>query len=185
MLDPNASVRRFPNARFAAGEKEAIKVISEMLGGGRRQRGQGLVEYALILVLSTRGEVGRSRALDRLQMERSSCATFTSPATRPSSYNMIGRSRFSIGRGNRLAGSCHETDRAASASSCERHSRFDSGQLVQGMCGWQDYAVVSPVSSSPTPVPPGVSIEAALSVLGLNGLTAYFGLLEIGRPQPG
>jgi NADPH-dependent curcumin reductase CurA len=66
------------------------------------------------------------------------------------------------------------------------HPNFEPGQLVQGLFGWQDYIVVVPgKGSSPTPVPPGVPIEAAMSVLGLNGLTAYFGLLEIGRPQMG
>lgn len=66
-----------------------------------------------------------------------------------------------------------------------RHDRFESGQVVQGMLGWQDFAVVNPDSSMLTPLFPGVPIEATLGVLGLNGLTAYFGLLEIGRPQPG
>ncbi|HKA51709.1 MAG TPA: NADP-dependent oxidoreductase [Candidatus Dormibacteraeota bacterium] len=66
-----------------------------------------------------------------------------------------------------------------------RHRRFESGQVVQGILGWQDFAVVNPDSSMLTPVLPGVPIDASLSVLGLNGLTAYFGLLEIGRPQPG
>ena len=67
-----------------------------------------------------------------------------------------------------------------------RGSRFMPGQLVQGMLGWQDYAVVTPQSgSSLAPLLPGVPIEASLSVLGMNGLTAYFGLLEIGRPQQG
>jgi NADPH-dependent curcumin reductase CurA len=66
-----------------------------------------------------------------------------------------------------------------------RDDRFEPRQLVQGMLGWQDFAVVSPASSRLTPLLPGVPIEASLDVLGLNGLTAYFGLLEIGRPQPG
>jgi NADPH-dependent curcumin reductase CurA len=66
-----------------------------------------------------------------------------------------------------------------------RDGRFESGQLVQGMLGWQDFAVVSAESSTLTPLLPGIPIEASLNVLGLNGLTAYFGLLEIGRPQSG
>jgi NADPH-dependent curcumin reductase CurA len=64
--------------------------------------------------------------------------------------------------------------------------RFKPGQLVQGLFGWQDYVVTAPgTPSAPAPVPPGVPIETTMSVLGLTGLTAYFGLLEIGRPQPG
>jgi NADPH-dependent curcumin reductase len=67
-----------------------------------------------------------------------------------------------------------------------REPRFRPGQLVQGLFGWQDYAVARPGTlSAPTAVPEGVPIETAMSILGLTGLTAYFGLLEIGRPQPG
>jgi NADPH-dependent curcumin reductase CurA len=67
-----------------------------------------------------------------------------------------------------------------------KEPRFKEGQLVQGLFGWQDYALARPgTESAPTPVPPGVPIETAMSALGMTGLTAYFGLLEIGRPQPG
>jgi NADPH-dependent curcumin reductase CurA len=64
-------------------------------------------------------------------------------------------------------------------------ARYEVGRLVQGMLGWQDFAIGKPDSVLLTPLLPGVPIEASLNVLGLNGLTAYFGLLEIGRPQPG
>ncbi len=67
-----------------------------------------------------------------------------------------------------------------------RAPRFSPGQLVQGLFGWQDYAIVSPGSpAAPAPLPPDVPIETAMSALGLTGITAYFGLLEVGRPQPG
>jgi NADPH-dependent curcumin reductase CurA len=67
-----------------------------------------------------------------------------------------------------------------------RHPGLRPGQLVTGMFGWQEWAVARPgTASGPTPVPPGVPLETALSILGLTGITAYFGLLEIGRPQPG
>lgn len=67
-----------------------------------------------------------------------------------------------------------------------RHAKFLEGQLVQGLFGWQDYACVKPgTESAPGRVPEGVPIETAMSALGLTGLTAYFGLLEVGRPQPG
>ncbi len=67
-----------------------------------------------------------------------------------------------------------------------RQDEFKKGQLVQGLFGWQDYACVKPgTESAPGPVPAGVPIETAMSALGLTGLTAYFGLLEVGRPQPG
>jgi NADPH-dependent curcumin reductase len=66
-----------------------------------------------------------------------------------------------------------------------KHPNFEPGQLVQGLFGWQDYVAVRSTASSPTPLVPNVPIEAALGVLGLNGLTAYFGLLDIGRPESG
>src|SRR5439155_21240125 len=62
-----------------------------------------------------------------------------------------------------------------------KHPKFRPGQLAQGLFGWQDYAV----SSNPMPLPPGVPIETAMSALGVTGMTAYFGLLEIGRPKAG
>ena len=68
-----------------------------------------------------------------------------------------------------------------------KHPEYRVGQLVEGAFGWQDYALtrgqtdLMPV----TPLAPGVTPEQALGVLGLTGMTAYFGLKEIGRPQPG
>jgi NADPH-dependent curcumin reductase CurA len=67
-----------------------------------------------------------------------------------------------------------------------RHPGFQAGQLVTGMFGWQEWAIARPATgSAPSLVPPGVPLETALSILGMTGITAYFGLLEIGRPQPG
>ncbi|MBV8616479.1 MAG: NADP-dependent oxidoreductase, partial [Acetobacteraceae bacterium] len=67
-----------------------------------------------------------------------------------------------------------------------RHSGFREGDLVAGLVGWQDYAAINPTGvSGVTKLPPGTPLEKALGTLGLNGLTAYFGLLDIGRPQPG
>jgi NADPH-dependent curcumin reductase CurA len=63
---------------------------------------------------------------------------------------------------------------------------FQPGQLVQGMFGWQDYAVARPgTPSAPRPLPSGVPIETAMSVLGATGITAYFGLLDVGRIKAG
>ena len=67
-----------------------------------------------------------------------------------------------------------------------KNPKWKAGDLVQGLFGWQDYAVATPgQESNPGNVPRGVPIETAMSALGLTGITAYFGLLEIGRPQPG
>ncbi len=67
-----------------------------------------------------------------------------------------------------------------------RSSDFKVGDLVQGSFGWQDYAVIAPGGIMPvTPIPPGAPLTATLSVLGITGLTAYFGLLDLGEPKPG
>jgi NADPH:quinone reductase len=61
---------------------------------------------------------------------------------------------------------------------------FKEGDIVEGMFGWQDHAVSDGQGVrkiDPTLAP----ISTALGVLGMPGLTAYFGLLEIGNPQPG
>ncbi|AKT43675.1 NADP-dependent oxidoreductase [Chondromyces crocatus] len=63
---------------------------------------------------------------------------------------------------------------------------FAPGDLVSGMVGWQDHVVLPTKGGGrPTKLPPGVPLTNALSILGLTGLTAYFGLLDIGRPKEG
>ncbi len=67
-----------------------------------------------------------------------------------------------------------------------RSPGYAEGDLVMGMFGWQDYAVVkADAKSGPTKVLPGVPLELAMSTLGMTGITAYFGLLEVGRPLAG
>lgn len=60
---------------------------------------------------------------------------------------------------------------------------FAIGDLVIGSPGWREYATVP--ASDLTRVPDGVSITAALAVLGTTGRTAYLGLVNIGKPKPG
>lgn len=66
-----------------------------------------------------------------------------------------------------------------------RNPAWREGDLVQGLLGWQDYALLDARTTRLDRVPPGVPIPLAMSVLGITGLTAYFGLLEVGRPAPG
>lgn len=63
--------------------------------------------------------------------------------------------------------------------------QFKKGDKVTGMLGWQDYSVHQ--AAHLTAVPPGLDVPdtAWLSVLGLTGLTAYFGLLDITAPKEG
>jgi NADPH-dependent curcumin reductase CurA len=67
-----------------------------------------------------------------------------------------------------------------------KHPGYQEGQLVQGLIGWQDWAVASDAAPLlPVPEVPGVSGSLYLGALGMTGLTAWVGLTEIGRPQPG
>ena len=62
--------------------------------------------------------------------------------------------------------------------------RFEAGELVVGQLGWQDYALARGASlrKIDTTLAPE---QAYLHVLGTTGLTAYFGLVDVGRPKPG
>ena len=67
-----------------------------------------------------------------------------------------------------------------------RSDRYPEGSLVTGLVGWQDYVVVG--AAYPLQLVPdrlGASPSAMLGVLGITGLTAYFGMRDIGKPQPG
>ena len=61
------------------------------------------------------------------------------------------------------------------------------GDLVQTTGGWQDFVVAAPGLGPMglSKVPDGVTPEMMLSVLGITGLTAYFGLLDLGQPKVG
>ena len=67
------------------------------------------------------------------------------------------------------------------------HPNYPVGARVQGTFGWQEYVVsngmteTGPVSI----VRDGITAEQALGVFGITGLTAYFGLTELGQPKPG
>ena len=60
------------------------------------------------------------------------------------------------------------------------------GDMVQGMGGWQEYFVANPGSPfGAQKLPAGIPPTWFLGVLGTTGLTAYFGLLDLGEPKPG
>ena len=63
------------------------------------------------------------------------------------------------------------------------HPDFGPGDLVEAMSGWQDYAVAP--GHTLRRVEPRGALELELSLYGLSGLTAYVGLMDIGRPKPG
>jgi NADPH-dependent curcumin reductase CurA len=65
------------------------------------------------------------------------------------------------------------------------HEGYGVGDLVFGMTGWQEYAVISGGDRSWQQLPAGIDAPTALNVFGINGMTAYFGLLEVGRMAEG
>jgi len=63
---------------------------------------------------------------------------------------------------------------------------FRPGDLVRGESGWEDFSVIDGTGFIPThPVPEGVPPNLALGTLGVTGMVAYFGMVEIGRPRAG
>ncbi len=63
--------------------------------------------------------------------------------------------------------------------------RYEVGSLVFGMLGWQDYTIADAASAVMQTVPQGIDPAAALSVFGTTGMTAYFGLIDVGRVNEG
>lgn len=66
-----------------------------------------------------------------------------------------------------------------------RDSRFTEGDFVTGQFGWQDYAAIDPQAIIRRVGNRDLPLSTALGVLGLTGLTAYFGLLDVGQPKAG
>lgn len=65
-----------------------------------------------------------------------------------------------------------------------QHPYFKVGEIVEGRLGWQEYALSD--GRGLRKVDPALApISTANGVLGMPGMTAYFGLLEVGRPVPG
>lgn len=65
------------------------------------------------------------------------------------------------------------------------HPDYQSGEFVTGLFGWQDYAVVDAMQIERRISDTEIPVSTALGVLGLNGMTAYLALLDIGQPRPG
>ena len=151
-------------------------------------------------VTSTPGE-GRNRRVviaslpeDRLAVEN--FAVEEGPVPEPGDGQVLCRTvALTIGAGQRagLQGSASyagapEAGRVMNGSGIARvevsnDDRFAAGDLVRAPTGWQDYA--TPSADELHPVDPSVSPGELLGALGTNGLTAYFGLLDLGRPDDG
>jgi len=65
------------------------------------------------------------------------------------------------------------------------HPDYPVGALVSGHMGWRRYLVSDGRSFPLRKIPAGIPPATALNVLGITGLTAWFGMLDIGMPQAG
>ena len=65
-----------------------------------------------------------------------------------------------------------------------RTPRFITGDMVEGLLGWQSYAISNGEGLRKIDIAIGPA-SYFLGILGMPGLTAYFGLLYVGQPKPG
>lgn len=66
-----------------------------------------------------------------------------------------------------------------------RTDAYQPGQLVFGMTGWQDFVIADTGERSIQVLPEGVPPRVAIGILGVTGMTAYFGLTDVGRVKEG
>ena len=62
-----------------------------------------------------------------------------------------------------------------------KHPNFEVGDIVNAGIGWQEYGVVA--GDGLRKIDPTAPISTGAGILGMPGLTAYFGLLEVGKLQ--
>jgi NADPH-dependent curcumin reductase CurA len=62
--------------------------------------------------------------------------------------------------------------------------QFKPGDMLFGFSGWQDYVIASEATGYQA-LPAGVSPTLALSLFGITGMTAYFGLIDVGKVKEG
>jgi NADPH-dependent curcumin reductase CurA len=74
---------------------------------------------------------------------------------------------------------------AAGKVIASRHPDYAEGDAVMGMFGWQHYALSDGGSIVRKVAETDLPLSLSLGILGMNGVTAYFGLLDLGQPRPG
>ena len=74
---------------------------------------------------------------------------------------------------------------AAGVVIASRNEGYAEGDQVMGMLGWQHYAVSDGSEIRRKVLEHDLPLSLSLGVLGINGVTAYFALTEIGEPRPG
>jgi NADPH-dependent curcumin reductase CurA len=107
---------------------------------------------------------------------------FAVAPTLRNSLNPPGRAyRGSIAVGGTIVGM------AGAEILASRHPDFRPGDRLVALSRWEDFSVLAP-DRAPVPVfpvPPSMGLDEALGPLSPNSLTAYFGLIEVGRPRSG
>lgn len=63
--------------------------------------------------------------------------------------------------------------------------RFPVGSRVFAVSSWQDYQILNADESAVKLLPKGLNFVESLGTYGINPLTAYFGILDVARPQKG
>lgn len=68
-----------------------------------------------------------------------------------------------------------------------RSSKYNEGDLVQGITGWQDYLLLHEDARGYVRLPadPGIPLPTLLGAAGMSGVTAYYGMTDIAPAQPG
>lgn len=66
-----------------------------------------------------------------------------------------------------------------------RSDAYQPGQLLFGMTGWQDYVIADEGEKSMQVLPDGVPPGIAIGILGVTGMTAYFGIIDVGQVAEG
>lgn len=74
---------------------------------------------------------------------------------------------------------------AIGAIYASENESFKVGDLVQGNLGWEDYSLVRKAEGLTPLKPNDLPLSYHLGVLGMQGQTAYAGLLDIGAPKAG
>jgi NADPH-dependent curcumin reductase CurA len=62
---------------------------------------------------------------------------------------------------------------------------YPVGALLFGMTGWQEYVIADSAERAMQMLPEGVPPTTALGALGITGMTAYFGMTDVGRVAEG
>lgn len=74
---------------------------------------------------------------------------------------------------------------AAGVVVASRHPAYAVGERVMGLLGWQEYALSDGSAITRKVKEADLPLSASLGILGLNGVTAYFALFDVGQPRAG